>query len=95
MKEVDRISVLAGELRKLGVDMLETPDGFSVVGPIRLYGGEVDSHDDHRLGMTLAVAGLVTHGNTLVHDAGCIADSFPGFVAMMQALGANMEWLDP
>ena len=95
VKEVDRISVLAGELRKLGVEMMESPDGFSVAGPMRLFGGEVDSHDDHRLGMSLAVAGLVTHGLTLVHDAGCIADSFPGFVEMMQALGANMEWLDP
>jgi 5-enolpyruvylshikimate-3-phosphate synthase len=44
--------------------------------------------------MSLAVAGLVTHGLTLVHDAGCIADSFPGFVEMMQALGANMEWME-
>ncbi len=94
VKEVDRISVLAGELRKLGAEMIESPDGFSVAGPLRLFGGEVDSHDDHRLGMSLAVAGLATHGLTLVHDAGCIADSFPGFVEMMQSLGANMEWLD-
>ncbi len=94
VKEVDRISVLAGELRKLGVEMMESPDGFSVAGPMRLFGGEVDSHDDHRLGMSLAVAGLVTHGLTLVHDAGCIADSFPGFVEMMQSLGANIEWIE-
>ncbi|WP_420645781.1 3-phosphoshikimate 1-carboxyvinyltransferase [Candidatus Leptofilum sp.] len=94
VKEVDRISVLAGELRKLGVEMIESPDGFSVEGPIRPFGNEVDSHDDHRLGMSLAVAGLVTHGLTLVHDAGCIADSFPGFVEMMQSLGAKMEWIE-
>jgi 3-phosphoshikimate 1-carboxyvinyltransferase len=94
VKEVDRISVLAGELRKLGIEMIERPDGFSVAGPLRPFGGEVDSHDDHRLGMSLAVAGLVTHGLTLVHDAGCIADSFPGFVEMMQSLGANMEWTE-
>ena len=94
VKEVDRISVLAGELRKMGVEMGESPDGFSVTGPTRLFGGEVDSHDDHRLGMSLAVAGLVTHGLTLVHDAGCIADSFPGFVKMMQSLGASMEWIE-
>jgi 5-enolpyruvylshikimate-3-phosphate synthase len=37
---------------------------------------------------------LVTHGNTLVHDAACVADSFPGFVETMQALGAEMEWLE-
>ncbi len=94
VKEVDRISVLAGELRKMAVQMDEHPDGFTVSGPMRLYGAEVDSHDDHRLGMSLSVAGLVTHGLTLVHDAGCIADSFPGFVETMQALGAEMEWVE-
>ena len=94
VKEVDRISVLVGELVKLGVEMIERPDGFSIAGPLRLFSGEVNSHDDHRLGMSLAVAGLVTHGPTLVHDAGCIADSFPGFVEMMQALGATMEWIE-
>ncbi|MCA9926414.1 MAG: 3-phosphoshikimate 1-carboxyvinyltransferase, partial [Anaerolineales bacterium] len=80
VKEVDRIGVLAGELKKLSVSMTEHADGFTVHGPLRLFSGEVDSHDDHRLGMSLAVAGLVTHGLTLVHDAGCVADSFPGFV---------------
>jgi 3-phosphoshikimate 1-carboxyvinyltransferase len=94
VKEVDRISVLAGELTKLGAAIHEQPDGFTVHGPARLYSAEVDSHDDHRLGMSLAVAGLVTHGNTLVHDAACVADSFPGFVETMQALGAEMEWLE-
>lgn len=93
VKEVDRISVLAGELRKLGVAMEEHDDGFTVHGPTRLYGAEVDSHDDHRLGMSLAVAGLVTHGLTLVHDARCVHDSFPGFVETMQQLGANLEWV--
>lgn len=93
VKEVDRIGVLAGELRKLGVAMGEQADGFTIAGPARLFSAEVDSHDDHRLGMSLAVAGLVTHGLTLVGDAGCIADSFPGFVETMQALGADMEWV--
>lgn len=94
VKEVDRISVLAGELLKLGVNITEFPDGFTVTGPSRLYSNEVDSHDDHRLGMALSVAGLITHGMTLVHDATCMADSFPGFVETMQSLGANMEWIE-
>lgn len=94
VKEVDRISVLAGELRQLGVTITEQPDGFTVTGPTRLYSNEVNSHDDHRLSMSLAVAGLIAHGLTLVHDAGCVADSFPGFVETMQALGAEMEWVD-
>ena len=94
VKEVDRISVLAGELLKLGVNIVEAPDGFTVTGPSRLYSNEVDSHDAHRLGMSLSVAGLVTHGMTLVDDATCMADSFPGFVETMQSLGANMEWIE-
>jgi 3-phosphoshikimate 1-carboxyvinyltransferase len=93
VKEVVRISVLAGELRKMAVTMKEHPDGFTIAGPLRPYSAEVDSHDDHRLGMALAVAGLVTLGETLVHDANCVSDSFPGFVETMQKLGARMEWL--
>jgi 3-phosphoshikimate 1-carboxyvinyltransferase len=94
VKEVDRISLLAGELRKLGAELSEQADGFTVHGPTRLAGGEVDSFGDHRLGMALAVAGLAARRETLVHDAGCIADSFPGFVETMQTLGANMEWIE-
>jgi len=93
-KEVDRISVLAGELRKLGLPVDEQEGGFAITGPLRPQGGDVDSHDDHRLGMSLAIAGLVATGPTRVHDAGCVADSFPGFVETMQALGAGMRWAD-
>ena len=95
VKEVDRIAVLAGELRRLGAVIEEHDDGFTVTGPQRLRGIGVDSHDDHRLGMALAVAGLVAEGTTLIDDATCVADSFPGFVETMQQLGAAMEWVEP
>jgi 3-phosphoshikimate 1-carboxyvinyltransferase len=94
VKEVDRISLLAGELRKLGAILSDQRDGFTVEGPTRLEGGEVNSFGDHRLGMALAVAGLVARSETIVQDADCIADSFPGFVETMQSLGANMEWVE-
>ncbi|RMG90603.1 MAG: 3-phosphoshikimate 1-carboxyvinyltransferase [Chloroflexi bacterium] len=94
VKEVDRIGVLAGELQKLGVPVVEYDDGLAVTGPLQLSGGVVNSHDDHRLGMSLAVAGLVAQGETCVLDAGCVADSFPGFVETMQILGARMSWLE-
>ena len=80
------------ELRKLGVNISEHPDGFTITGPTRLQAAEVDSYGDHRLGMALAVAGLAADGPVLIQDAGCIHDSFPGFVETMQALGANMAW---
>lgn len=94
VKEVDRIAVLAGELRKFGATVDEHDDGYSVTGPQRLFSAEVNSHDDHRLAMSLAVAGLVAHGLTLVRDARCAHDSFPGFAETMCALGADMSWIE-
>jgi 3-phosphoshikimate 1-carboxyvinyltransferase len=94
VKEVDRISRLAGELRKLGVIVEEQPDGFTITGPIHLQGGIVDSHDDHRLAMSLTVAGLIANTPTEVRQAECAADSFPGFFETLQAVGARFEWVD-
>ncbi len=95
VKEVDRISMLAGELSKLGVDIQEKPDGFIITGPLRIEGGtEVDSRDDHRLGMSLAVAALIGRSPSTILDATCIHDSFPAFAETMRQLGANMEWID-
>ncbi|MEW5988238.1 MAG: 3-phosphoshikimate 1-carboxyvinyltransferase [Chloroflexota bacterium] len=94
VKEVDRISLLATELRRMGVVVEERPDGFTIAGPVRLRGAEVDCHGDHRLGMALAVAGLAADSPTLIRDAACIADSFPGFAETLRALGARTEWLD-
>ncbi|PIE81948.1 MAG: 3-phosphoshikimate 1-carboxyvinyltransferase [Chloroflexi bacterium] len=94
VKEVDRIGVLAGELAKMNIEMVERPDGYMLHGPKRPFSAAVDSHEDHRLGMALAVMGLVTYGETLIHNARCIHDSFPGFVDTMQALGANMAWVE-
>ena len=91
VKETDRIAVMAAELHKLGADIEERPDGFRVVGPQMLRGAVVNGHDDHRVAMALAVAGMVAAGETVVEDAACVADSFPGFVETLQALGADME----
>jgi 3-phosphoshikimate 1-carboxyvinyltransferase len=92
VKEVDRISVLAGELRKMGIPIDEKADGFSVHGPRRLRGATVDSHDDHRLAMSLAIAGLVADSPTHIENAQSAHDSFPGFVETMKAIGAELEW---
>ena len=94
VKEVDRIARLAGELRHMGLPVEERADGMAIEGPVRLRGAEVDSHGDHRLGMALAVAGLVAGEPTIVRGAGCIADSFPGFAETMGRLGADREWLE-
>ncbi|NCF65796.1 MAG: 3-phosphoshikimate 1-carboxyvinyltransferase [Chloroflexi bacterium] len=94
VKEVDRITVLAGELKKMGVSIQERPDGFAISGPIRLHGASLASHDDHRLAMSLTVAGLAADSPTLVEDAACARDSFPDFVQTMRTLGADMEWVE-
>lgn len=79
VKESDRIATLAGELRKLGVCIEERPDGFAIEGPNRLHGARVRSHNDHRLAMSLAVAGMIAKGETVIEGWECVADSFPNF----------------
>lgn len=94
VKETDRIAVMAGELRKLGATIQELEDGFSITGPQVLRGSVVDGHDDHRVAMSMIVAGLLAMGETIVEDARCVNDSFPGFVETLQALGADVQWVD-
>ncbi len=91
VKETDRIAVMAGELRKMGAIIEEREDGFALRGPQALRGAVVEAHDDHRIAMSLAIAGLVASGVTTVHGAGCAADSFPGFAENLQGLGARIR----
>lgn len=92
VKETDRIAVMANELRKMGATIQEEADGFVVSGVQRLRGATVDAHDDHRIGMSLAVAALVAEGETTLLDASCIHDSFPGFEDVLAKLGAQVSW---
>jgi 3-phosphoshikimate 1-carboxyvinyltransferase len=89
-KESDRISMLAAELRKIGVAVEETPDGFSIEGPVEIRGGSVNSHGDHRLAMAMAVAGLVSKTPLEIEGAECVSESFPNFASLMNSLGAQM-----
>jgi 3-phosphoshikimate 1-carboxyvinyltransferase len=86
VKETDRIANIAVELRKMGARIRERPDGFVVQGPMRLVGTQVNSHGDHRLAMSLAIAGLIAEGETTVEGAECIVDSFPGFEETLRFL---------
>ncbi|MCY4060926.1 MAG: 3-phosphoshikimate 1-carboxyvinyltransferase [Chloroflexi bacterium] len=90
VKETDRIAVMAGELRALGAEIEERDDGFRIKGPQALNGAIVDGHDDHRIAMSLTVAGLIAAEGTLVTDAACAGDSFPGFAETLMSLGARM-----
>jgi len=90
VKESDRIGAQAAELRKLGARIEEHSDGFVVDGPARLRGATVDSHGDHRLAMSLAVAGLIAEGETTVLNVEAYRESFPGFDTVLRALGARI-----
>jgi 3-phosphoshikimate 1-carboxyvinyltransferase len=79
VKESDRIAMLAKELRKMGAQVEEHADGFVIAGPTPLCGARVDAHNDHRLAMSLAIAGLIARGETVIDGWECVADSFSSF----------------
>jgi 3-phosphoshikimate 1-carboxyvinyltransferase len=92
LKESDRIDALAEELNKMGACIETTPDGFVVRGPVKLKGARVNGRGDHRLAMSLAVAGLVAQGETVIDGWEAMNDSFPGFPQLLNELGARVEW---
>lgn len=79
VKESDRIRAMAVELRKIGVEAEEYPDGIAVKGKALLKGCEVESYGDHRIAMSLSIAALVADGKTIINNASCVDISFPGF----------------
>jgi 3-phosphoshikimate 1-carboxyvinyltransferase len=81
VKESDRIAVLVENLRRLGAQVEERPDGLRVEGRAagRLRGAEIEPHGDHRIAMAFAVAALAAEGTTTIRDADCAAVSYPSF----------------
>jgi 3-phosphoshikimate 1-carboxyvinyltransferase len=90
-KESDRISSLCSELKKLGADIQETDDGFIIQGGSDLQGGTVNPHSDHRLAMSMAVAGLASREPVLISEPDIIQQSFPQFVEILNYLGSDAE----
>ena len=86
-KETDRITVMHRELQKMGARIEELPDGLVIEGG-RLHGAAVDGHDDHRVVMALAVAGLVASGETVIADAEAASVTFPGFFRQLESVRA-------
>jgi 3-phosphoshikimate 1-carboxyvinyltransferase len=86
VKESDRIATMAAGMRALGVSINETPDGAVIdggaIGP-----GAVESHGDHRIAMSFAVAGLVAKGEITIRDCANVATSFPGFLELANSCG--------
>ncbi len=84
VKESDRIATMASELRKMGVPVTELPDGMEITGREARAGAVFESHGDHRIAMSMAVAGLAARGETVVRDAAWIETSFPGFERLLR-----------
>jgi len=84
VKESDRIATVAGELSRLGARIEPLPDGMIIYGGRSLSGTEVDSHFDHRLAMSLAIAGLVAKGETTIKNAQVAQISYPAFWQTLQ-----------
>ncbi len=79
VKESDRIKAMATELKKLDVELEEYPDGIAIKGKVSPKGNVVESYNDHRIAMSLAIASLVAEGITTINNSSCVDISFPGF----------------
>ena len=90
VKESDRIAVMAQGLKHLGIAARETSDGIVIQGG-RLQGGEIDSHGDHRIAMSFAVAALAASGPITVRDCKNVDTSFPGFAQLAARAGLSIK----
>jgi 3-phosphoshikimate 1-carboxyvinyltransferase len=79
VKESDRISVVVGNLRALGADAEELPDGFVVRGTAPALRGRVATHGDHRMAMAFGVLGALPGNEIEIDDRDCVAVSYPSF----------------
>ena len=83
-KESDRIGDLAVEMRQLGANVVEHPDGLEIT-PQALHSGRCDTHHDHRLAMAFGVAGLKLDG-VIISDPNVVSKSWPQFWGMLESL---------
>ena len=86
-KESDRISTIVSQLKSIGADIEERPDGMVINGKTPLKGGiEIDTHHDHRTAMSFYVAGLITEQPLLIKDFEWVNTSFPEFLSLMEKI---------
>ncbi len=89
-KECDRITEVTKALKSMGADVQENPDGLRV-SHSQLHGARIDSCDDHRMVMTMAVAALAADGDSIIHNTDCVKKTFPAFVEQMRGLGGDFQ----
>ena len=89
VKETDRITAMAVNLKKLGITVTETEDGMDITGLERLSGGNVESFGDHRIAMSMSVAALVSTDYVTIRDTDCVATSFPSFFQLLEKVSCG------
>ncbi len=92
IKECDRITCMKEEINKLGGNVEELPDGMIINGVNKLQGGVVDSHNDHRVAMSLAMATLKMDGELKILNASSVSKSFPNFWEVFENLGGKVRY---
>ena len=85
VKETNRLAAIAAGLRKMGISVTETGDGMIIEGG-RLRGAKIDPDGDHRMAMAFSIAGLISHGETVITDEGCVDVSYPSFYSDLAKL---------
>jgi len=93
LKESDRIAVMSEGLRALDVEHEAFPDGMRILGRpagAAFSGGVIDSHGDHRVAMSFAVASLRAAGEIRIRDVANVATSFPGFADLANGAGLRL-----
>lgn len=91
VKESNRINTIVTEFSKLGMEIEALDDGLQIKGKCSLTGAKCNSNGDHRIALSLAVAGLMAQGETEIVDPECIAVSFPGFAQLLSRLGGLLN----
>jgi 3-phosphoshikimate 1-carboxyvinyltransferase len=90
VKESDRIRTITTELQKLSAKIIELEDGMIIMGNTKLSSGkdtiELESYKDHRIALSLAVAGAICEGSIVIKDADCVDISFPNFWEIYNSL---------
>jgi 3-phosphoshikimate 1-carboxyvinyltransferase len=86
VKESDRIAAVAANLRKMGAEVEECPDGLRIPGRQRPHGAQLDSFGDHRIAMAFAVSALRAEGDTIIRGADAAGVSYPTFFEDLQAI---------
>lgn len=86
VKETDRLSALATNLRAIGAAVEEFHDGLIITGGHPLHGARLQSYGDHRIAMAFAIAGMFAEGEMVIEGAGCIETSYPGFATTLESI---------